>query len=218
MSTVTKKKSDKNKPVIQDQGPRIATVHIVGSSPLMYGKQVFEDKLDEETDAQYEERTCLKKVHVDHEGCIGINPQAIKFSLEWAASWNNMKVPGGAGGKETFKRRFTAGVASYDTFIRVAREGRDLVLDDVEVQRLSVPSQGERGGKKRVVRNFPTLNLPWEATFQMVILDHAIDYDVFSKHIRTSGIFDGIGSMRIRNGGPNGRYDVKSVVIEPLVV
>jgi len=196
--------------------PRKAVVKVTGTAPLVYGRQVFADKMNEETPAQFEQRTCLEKVHVDHDGRVVINADAVKRSLEWAASWRNDKVPGGAGGKATFKKRFTAGVQPSKPAFLISNGKKVLKKEDLEVQALSVPSGGDRGGKKRVVRHFPTVNPPWSSVFEMIILDHAIDDNVFRVHIETAGLFDGVGSMRRGNGGPNGTFVVDDVKIEEM--
>lgn len=203
---------------VVDSKPRKVTVKVSGTAPLVYGRQVFADKMNEETHQQYEERTCLEKVFVNHEGRVGINPDAIKRSLEWAASWRNDKLPGGAGGKATFKKRFTAGVQPAKAFYPVSNGREELKPEDLHVQKLSVPSNGQRGGKTRVVRSFPTLNPPWTAEFELIILDHAIDEKVFRAHIETAGIFDGVGAMRVGNGGPNGSYVVDDLKIEEMSI
>jgi hypothetical protein len=83
-------------------------------------------------------------------------------------------------------------------------------VDDVEGQPLFVPSDGKRGSGKRVIRIFPTIHY-WSTTARVLILDGKIDEPVLHEHATEAGQFIGFGSMRVENGGSNGRFKVTSI-------
>ena len=191
-----------------------AKFKLEGTSPLVFGRPVNEEKMDEETPQQREQRTAHLKVFTDPDGNAAVNADAIKRSLEWAASWRNDKLPGGAGGKATFKKRFTAGVQIVDQAFAVSNGKARIAPKDVPIWDLYVPSDGQRGGKKRVWKAFPRIPAPWYITGTLLVLDQSITEEVFRKHLETAGLFDGLGSMRAGNGGANGRFIVTELQFE----
>lgn len=179
-------------------------------SDLMFGKPVFTEKLDTETHGQYEERTWKEKVHVTEKGDLCYQPFALKNALEAAAKWLSLKIPGE--GKKTFTKRFACGVLVIDQLMLTDHEGRQLTMKDVEPRRLFVPSDGQRGSSRRVERIFPTIT-EWMSDVVIHILDDKISESVLSRHLEACGNFCGFGSMRVGNGGINGRFAVSDIVL-----
>jgi hypothetical protein len=181
---------------------------IIGVSDLMFGKNVTEKKRDDETHEQKEFRTWQQKVHLTTDGQCFIQPFALKNCLESAARWLSMSIPGE--GKKTFTKRFTSGVLVTEKMLLVDSKGKPLTIDDVEPIEIFAPSDGQRGSKKRVVRIFPTIH-EWRSKGEAYLFDSKITEDVFRRHITAAGKFVGFGSMRVENGGINGRFAVENL-------
>jgi hypothetical protein len=192
---------------------RTANIHLTSTtgSELFFGKMVMDKKQSKETHEQHEERTWKNKVHTDKNGNVFIQPFALKNGLESAARWISMPIPGE--GKKTFTKRFTAGTLVVDRIYLKDHDGKQITIDEVDVKWLPVPSDGKRGSGKRVVRGFPYVT-EWQADCSIIIMDDKIDEDVLAEHLETMGMFIGFGSMRVENGGTNGRFTVDSLKLE----
>lgn len=190
-----------------------ATFEIKGVAPLFYGKHVQEKKTDKETAEQHENRTWPKKVHVGDDGGLFIPPFALKNGLEAAAKWLNKKIPGE--GKATFTKRFRCGVHAWDNILLSNGVSDRATMDCIEPLQLFVPSDGVRGGGKRVNKIFPKLE-EWGGTGTAVIFDDKIGESVFEDALTALGQYIGFGSMRVENGGSNGRFKVVSLSFEEV--
>lgn len=184
------------------------TVHFtltsMPGSPLFFGKRVFEEKPCDETHQQFDQRTWKHKVHVDESGQVVIQPFALKNMLESAAKRLQMKVPSVKG---TYTKLFVQGILVTEAMRLTDHSGGKLTIDDVSVNALDVPSDGKRGSGKRVCRLFPEVR-QWKTTAEILVLDNRITDEVLLKHITEGGKFIGFGSMRVENGGINGRFSV----------
>ena len=191
-----------------------ANFRIDGVSPLFFGKYVQEKKTDKETAEQHEHRTWTQKVHVDKgDGGLFIPPFALKNGLEAAAKWLNKKIPGE--GKATFTKRFRCGVHVWDN-IELSNGAADVAtMDCIEPLELFVPSDGVRGGGRRVTKVFPKLEL-WGGTGSAMIFDEKITEPIFEDALRALGQYIGFGSMRVENGGSNGRFAVTELAFEEV--
>ena len=191
-----------------------ATFRIDGVSPLFFGKHVQEKKTDKETAEQREHRTWTQKVHVDKDdGGPFIPPFALKNGLEAAAKWLNKKIPGE--GKAAFTKRFRCGVHVWNN-IALSNGATDVAtMDCIEPLELFVPSDGVRGGGRRVTKVFPKLEL-WGGTGSAMIFDEKITEPIFEDALRALGQYIGFGSMRVENGGSNGRFAVSELTFEEV--
>lgn len=181
------------------------TVKIKGTTPLSQGRYHETEKLEKESHDAYEKRTWPKKLHVDNVGQVFIPPTAFKNCLSEAAKYLGKQIPGK--GKRTYTKIFESGVAVNDpVFIGVH-------VDDVEEERLFVPSDGIRGSGKRVMKSFPIIR-SWNGTVTVHILDHTITQDVFIEHLIAAGQFIGVGTFRPANNGYFGRFEVDEKSVE----
>lgn len=180
---------------------------MVGHGPIVFGKPVHEQKRDDETHQQLEERTWTEKAHVDHEGRLYVPAVAVHRSLIAAGAWLSQKLSG----NKTFTQRFKAGLLCHKPEFTINRNGQPLSIKDIERLDLYVPSDGKQGGTKRVWRSFPRLLPSWSIDVTMLLTDEAISEDVFAKHAKCAGLHDGIGSMRIGKGGPNGLWELANL-------
>ena len=195
-------------------GMSVAHFDMIGLGPLVFGKPVHEEARDDETPEQREQRLFIQKAHINEHGIAYIPAAAVKKSLEWAASWLNMKLPGGAGGKATYTKRFKAGIMMNHPEFVLSKNGKEVSADDLETLRLFVMSGCTSGG--RVWRNWPILRGEWHATASFILTDESISPEVLEKHARCGGLHDGIGSLRIGRGGPNGMWKMENLQVEPF--
>ena len=179
----------------------------IGASDLMFGCPVMEKKRDDETHEQHEERTWTQKVNVAPDGQLFIQPFALKNALESAAGWLKKKIPGE--GQATYKKRFVSGVMVVDKMLLTDLSGNALTIDDVVPRPLFVPSDGKRGSSKRVTRIFPTIS-EWKTHAEIHVFDTKLSGEIVEKHLIAAGKFVGFGSMRVENGGINGRFAVEN--------
>jgi hypothetical protein len=160
------------------------------------------EKLEREGHEDYEKRTWRERCHVDENGELFIPPTAFKNCLAQAVLFTPRKGPGG--GASTWTKNFEAGVMCTEKLsIGIKKES-------VACERLFVPSDGKRGGGKRVWKYFPLI-AKWSGTVKFLILDDSITESVFRAYLEEAGMFIGIGRFRPRNNGFYGRFKVVSV-------
>lgn len=159
-------------------------------------------KEDKESHRDYEIRTWRERLHVNNDGNIFIPPMAFKNCLSEAAKYLGIQIPGK--GKSTYTKHFEAGVLVVDGLVLPLRK------EDAKEQWLFVPSDGKRGGAKRVDKCFPVIH-DWTGDVEFIVLDETITEDVFKKHLEEAGKFIGIGYFRPRNNGYWGRFSVEKI-------
>lgn len=123
------------------------TATLTGTSPYSQSKVIVSPKEAKETHDTHEQRTWRERMHVTPEGNVFIPPNVLKNCLSEAAKYLTKQIPGQ--GKATFTKHFEAGVMCLDPI------SLELKADAVQPERLHVPSDGRRGGTKRVWKNFP---------------------------------------------------------------
>lgn len=199
---------------------RTATFTIVGTSPLSFSRFHGQPKLStKETEAGYDERLWREKLHYDDDAssknylqCY-IKPDALKQSIEGAASYLQTKVPGK--GQSTFKARFLGGVCIHHG-IYLYRDGSPITRDGEMIKRniIFANADGVRGGGKRVMRSLPLITLPWSATVVMDVYDSDISDAVLLNHLRAAGVYKGIGQYRPEKGGYCGRFIIEDLQVK----
>ena len=169
-----------------------------------YGQSRHYDvpKIDKESPADYEKRTWRNRMHVDKKGMVYIPPMAFKNCLSECAKYLSIQIPGK--GKATYTKHIEAGVLVMDTL------PLGIHKDDVEGECLFVPSDGKRGGGKRVSKWFPVIP-EWSGDVTFYVLDETITEEVFKYHIEEAGKFIGVGRFRPRNNGYYGRFEVEKI-------
>jgi hypothetical protein len=179
----------------------IATLESV--SPYSQSKHYEVPKLDDnEPHSEFEKRTWKNRCHVSEDGHIVIPPMAFKNSLSEAAKFMSESVKGK--GKATYTKHFEAGVLVLEPLVL------DLTLENVQGEWLFVPSDGKRGGGKRVNKCFPIIH-HWKGDVSYTVLDSTITEEVFARHLEASGKFIGVGRFRPRNNGFYGRFKVLKI-------
>jgi hypothetical protein len=192
-----------------------ATFTMIGIGPILYGRPVHEERIGDETHEQLKERTWKEKAAVDGDNMLCIPAEAVRRSLIFAGSWLSMKLTG----NKTFTKRFMSGMMCNKPMFQVIKNGSPIHFNELDKSGyrldLFVPPDGKKGGKSRVWRAFPRILPSWEVKAEFLVTDDAIDLQALEAHVRSAGLHDGIGSMRIGQGGPNGMWDAKDVSLVP---
>ncbi len=188
------------------------------SSSAAYEQEA--EKFRGESFADYEKRTWLLRVHADDLGYVRIPAMAWKNGLGNAAQRYPIKKKGAA----TFTKNFEAGVivlsdavlnvkltesqAKARQFARDGKrppEGFKVESGGLYGEWLYVPSDGKKGGSKRVWKCFPVV-AEWTATVTFTILDDTLSQPVFAETFHQFSRFIGIGRFRPERGGIYGRF------------
>jgi hypothetical protein len=180
-----------------------ATVEIIGTAPYSQSKVITTPKNPKETHEDHEMRTWRERMHTTAEGFVFIPPTTFKNCLSEAAKYLSKQIPGQ--GKATYTKHFEAGVLCLDPWVFPFK------ATTVEPEILHVPSDGRRGGTKRVWKYFPYIPPGWKATLVFHILDPLITREVFAETLAEAGNYIGIGRFRPRNNGYYGRFTVESI-------
>ena len=180
---------------------KTATVKLKNVSPYSQSRPFMSEKAEEENPRDYEERCWRERMH-DVDGKVFIPPMAFKNCLSEAAKYLSIQIPGK--GKTTYTKHFEAGVLVTDG-INLPNK-----CDEVTGEWLFVPSDGRRGGGKRVWKCFPVIP-EWVGEVVFHILDETITEEVFENVLKKAGQFIGIGRFRPRNNGFYGRFSVEGI-------
>lgn len=192
--------------------PKMIIAAVEGVSPYSQSRAYQVDKLQGEGPEDYEKRTWRNRLHFNSKGEVFIPPMGYKNALAETAKFLAIGVPGK--GKATYTKNFEAGVLAVEPAMLGIQK------DDVNYERLFVPSDGRPGGGKRVYKYFPVIPEGWLADFTFIILDETVlqtsiegDLTVFEHVLRRAGQFIGIGRFRPRNRGFYGRFAVNELTI-----
>jgi hypothetical protein len=186
---------------------KIVTAKLRGIAPYSQSKHYVVDKLPGESHDDYYRRTWRNHLHVSKEGEVLIPPGSFKNCLSEAAQFMSIPVPGK--GKATYTKNFEAGVL----VVKPVMLG--IHIDDVICENLFLPSDGKRGGSKRVDKYYPLL-VEWEPTVEFIIVDQTVlqttvadkTKTIFEHVLEGAGQFIGIGRFRPRKNGWYGRFNV----------
>lgn len=181
---------------------RICEAVLESTAPYSQGKFYTTPKLNEkELASDYEVRTWRDRMHVDANGVAYIPPTSFKNAVSEGAKYSSVPIPGK--GKSLYTKHIEAGVLVTEPL------SLGIKKEDAEGNWLFVPSDGRRGGTKRVMKCFPTFSY-WKGTVPFYILDDIIGMDVFEYILEQTGQFIGIGVSRPRNNGFFGRFKLIS--------
>ena len=175
----------------------IATLESI--SPYSQSRHHITSKLEKESADDYEKRTWREKVNSTPDGYICIPSMAFKNCLSEVAKYLSIKKPGK--GKETYTKHFEAGILVVDGLTLPGKK------EEVQGEWYHVPSDGKRGGGKRVMKCFPVIP-HWKGDVLFHVPDETITLSVFQQHLKEAGNFIGIGRFRPRNNGFYGRFKV----------
>ena len=178
------------------------TVTLKSLSPYSQSRYHNTAHLDGEQPDAYEERTWANKAHFDSEGKVFIPPMALSTCIKEAAKFLNKKIPGRR--NETWTKHFESGMLVLSPMY----VGID--IKDIRKHTVHCSSDGTVGGKRRVIRYFPTID-SWKGAADITILDDMITPEIFSEVLTTAGNLVGLGAFRVRNRGYFGRFEIVSI-------
>lgn len=181
---------------------KIATAHVIGVSPYSQSRHFADDnpKGAKELHTDYEQRAWRSRLHVRTNGNVEIPGTSFANCLKQAAKRLKIQVPGK--GRVEFTKYFEAGIMVPDNI------ELPIKAVDVPCDKLFVPSDGQRGGGKRVTKYFPRID-EWEALVRFYIFDDLITEEVFRQVLNAAGMLVGIGRFRPENCGFYGRFRVQ---------
>jgi hypothetical protein len=179
-----------------------ATVRLKSVSAYSQSAPTESKKKSNESHEDHENRIWRERMHKTKDGYVFIPAMAFKNSLAQAGKWLGRTIPGK--GKSTYTKRIEAGIMVLEDMVL------DIKYDDVACERLFVPSDGIRGGGKRVWKNFPLIP-EWEGTVVYTIIDDVISKEAFREHLEQSGMFVGLGRFRPSSNGTYGRFSIKKL-------
>lgn len=183
---------------------KTAICHLVSSSPYsqsrFYSNEV--PKLPKERPDEYEDRTWRHRLHWNKEGFVEIPGTSFSNCIKGSAKRLQLQIPGK--GKTQYTKYFEAGIMCPQNLTL------NIKADDVPRESLHVPSDGKRGGSKRVIRHFPRID-SWEGNVAFYVFDDVIGSDVFKQVLVSAGLLVGIGRFRPENCGFYGRFLVKTI-------
>ena len=181
------------------------TATLKSVSPYSQSRFHNTEKLEKESHNDHEIRTWRNKMHVTDDGHVFIPPMVFKNCLSESAKYLNIKIPGK--GNATYTKHFEAGILVMEPVIL------SILAEDVKGEWLHVPSDGRRGGTKRVMKCFPLIP-SWTGDVTFYVVDETITEDVFRYVLEQAGKFIGIGRFRVRNNGYYGRFSVEDIIFD----
>ena len=188
---------------------KTCVAHLKSISPYSQSKHYVVDKLQGESADDHYRRTWRNHLHVDASGNVFIPPSTFKNCLSESAKFMSISVPGK--GKNLYTKHFEAGVLVVKPIML------GIHRDQIECENLFLPSDGKRGGTKRVDKYYPFIP-SWEADVEFEIIDETVlqssaadkNKTVFEIVLEGGGQFIGIGRFRPRMNGWYGRYRIES--------
>lgn len=174
---------------------------IVGVSPISFSAPIQSTKATGETHDAFEERTWRERTHSDANGEVYIPPMALKNCLSEVAKYLSESIPGK--GTSKYTKHIEAGLLVIDPMPLGVK------ADKIEGERLFVPSDGKRGGGKRVYKTFPVVK-QWRTKATVYILDPVIKPEKVHEYLDHAGKFIGMGRFRPRNNGFYGRFTIEN--------
>lgn len=188
----------------------IATVRIMGRSPVLFSRRLYEERRDNETHDDLERRTAHLKAHTNADGNVCLPGVWFKRALDATAATVAEKIKGK--GQQTYGKPFRVGVQVDGAGIETNIKATDLPLEPIECS-----SNGRSGSGSQVRRYFPRLD-QWEGTLTFFVVHPSITKDKFVEYLNLASVLNGIGAFRPgTNGGMNGRFEVLGVEWEEVV-
>tara|TARA_Y100000310_G_scaffold177357_1_gene177436 strand:+ start:5231 stop:5794 length:564 start_codon:yes stop_codon:yes gene_type:complete len=178
---------------------KLAITELKSTTPYSQSRFYNVEKEPKELPVDYERRTWRERCHFNDKDELFIPPMAFANSLKEAAKYLALPVPGK--GKSTYTKHFESGVLVTDPLILPIKKA------DVLSEWVFVPSDGMRGGGRRVEKCFPLIPR-WTGSVSFYILDDIITEDIFRQVLIASGSLIGIGRFRPRNMGYYGRFEI----------
>lgn len=185
-----------------------ARLSIRGTAPLTQSRFHDTPKLKGELAHDYDQRTYLNRLHI-YENQVSIPTAGMHQSIVAAAKYSKRQIPGQ--GKATWTAKFQSGIQMASKLL-LTRDGKPIGKDNVSMIDVYANADGVRGSGKRVMRRFPQIDVGWECTFDVVVLDPIITQEIMQEFVTLAGTFIGVGQYRPCNGGDNGRFQLVKTI------
>jgi hypothetical protein len=191
---------------------KIVRVHLSSVSPYSQSKHYEAERKQGEGYDDWYKRTWRNHMHVDDKGLVFVPPTGLKNALSECAKFLSLPIPGK--GKATYTKNFEADILVAKP-IEIG-----IKSSDVEYERLFLPSDGKRGGGKRVWKYYPLIP-KWEGDAEIVVVDDTVlqsyapdpTKTVFEHVLEGAGQYIGLGRFRPRQNGFYGRFTISNLKI-----
>jgi hypothetical protein len=180
-----------------------AHVTIKGIAPLSQSRQHFSDKLDGESESEYDKRTWREKCNYDDDGMVFVPAMAFKKALDAAAS--RLAIPDPDNRRARMTKYFVSDVIPESNL-------------EIGIHKDSIPFVvigADRGEGKRVPSIIPQVQ-DWGGTVTFMVMEDKVRPEIFEKVFRAAGRSIGVGQFRAEKGGLNGRFDVVKIKTEQI--
>ncbi len=186
-----------------------AIVSIKGAAPLSQSKQHETEKLDGESNEDFDKRTWREKCNADSDGTVYVPAMAFKQAIDTAAK--RLAIPDPDNRRASLTKYFSSDVICENNLsIGVNKNAMTSV-------RISANVDGVRGSGKRVPRTLPQIQ-EWGGQTSFLVMEEKIKPEIFEKVLRAAGQSIGVGQFRPEKGGLNGRFDVVNIKFEKMDV
>lgn len=179
------------------------TMDIKGVAPLSWSRPLNDGLRESETHDGFEGRIWRDRFNSREDGQVFIPQMGVKLAMEAAAKHSGKKTQGQA----TWTKHFMKGVIAVDGG-NLTVDGSPIMRDDLKSEELFVPSDGQKGGGRRVHKTFPTILPPWETSFDLIVVDAKITPEILLEMAQIAGNLIGLGRFRPESGGFYGRFVV----------
>jgi hypothetical protein len=201
---------------------RTFNAEIEGASPISFSRHY--DTLsvprltDKESPDAYEIRTWRNRLHINKDGHVYVPPTCIKASLVSTARFLSIRIPGK--NQATYTKNFEQGLLVTEPMLLLQPSGNNgdlkpVLASEVPFETFFVPSDGKKGGGKRVRKNFPAI-YTWAGIAKIVVLDDTIPNEIFGRVFVECGRFNGWGRFRPQTGGFYGRFTIRKLTVSTL--
>jgi len=186
---------------------------LAGLSTITFGRMLQSDKNQGESAEAHDKRCWRERMTTNESGEVCIHKLAPKLAMEVAAKFRSDSIPGK--GKQTFTKNIRTGLVpspNCDFTVNDAN-GDPILAENVIGRTISVPSDGRRGGSKRVPRKFPEIDPAWSIDIEMLVFDQDLieHNERLHEYLELAGIQIGFGSHRPEtSGGDHGMFEVQS--------
>jgi len=164
---------------------------------VSFSKEIQSERDEGETHGEFDERCWRERLHVTSDGYVRIPIPMFKGAYFFAANLYEEKVAGNT----KFKKFFQSGIQVI---------GKDIILpikvDEVDSEKFSVPSDGVRGGNKRVPKRFPIIS-EWKGEIEVLVTNSVITKAAFKEVSFIAGMQVGVGRNRPGKGGNLGMFN-----------
>jgi len=163
---------------------------------MLQGKAI-PPKPENVSDDEWDKQNWKNRAHI-RDDKLFVPGGAIRQCISATAAYLSIKKKG----ISTWTKHFDRGILVPNAMVL------DASPDDIECVSLFIPSDGKRGGGRRVWRRFPAIN-KWSGEVDVYVIDTSIPKEVFIRVATGMGMFSGLGSMRVGNGGEGGMFDTE---------